>query len=1056
MLALKIVFIILAAVSLALAVIGAVSRRKNIGFIITSLLIMGCDMICIAILGVDNAGQAQNVLLPYYILHALIPATYIFMVILVDRNRKHFYFMIPACVVSLYQVAIIISQYFGRRILLFSKKIFFKNAFWVAVMDSKNDGLFFSFRSYMIAMYIQAAIGVIILILCIRKSNRIFRTRYYVFLIISAIYISAEILKYSFSIPIWMLCIVYNIISAVCLYFTGVFSRNRLREWSLDSFANDMSDGLILYDKYNDLIHINDMIRNTLDKELVEEFRNIDKLTSWLEENRDPENEGIVKYISDDEERFFRVTVKEIGGSNSKVGTLYILHDNTNTITRIKAMERANEELERASRMKSDFLANMSHEIRTPMNAVIGMAEIAIREDDHSRIIDSLLQIQSSGKNLLNIINDILDYSKIESGKMEIMEEDYVPFTELQEIVNILSTRIGDKNLELYMLTKGILPHKLHADAMRIRQIIINLANNAIKFTKEGSVVIVIRCDPAGEGMVEMTVHVLDTGIGIRKEDIGKLFVSFQQLDSKRNRKVEGTGLGLAISQKLVQAMGGTIGVESEYGKGSDFWFKIPVKVTDPANDIKIEKADEKYAFVINEKDILVHEFVDEMENLRVNCRMIRSLDEYVPTGRKDYIFIEEYLYIESTRKFFTEHPDVTGVVLVGLSSEFKPAEKNVHIMHRPETTMNMVNILNGIYTDYRLVDRKKAFTIDFTAPDANILVVDDNAINISIVEGLIAPMKLKIEEADGGRQAIEKALNKDYDIIFMDHMMPEIDGVDATRQIREAREKEGRKQPVIIALSANAMEEARKLFAEAGMNDFVAKPVDVRILTAKIKEWLPPEKIIEKVETVEEDTGSEIDKVTIKVDEIDVETAVKGFGSAALFEKIAKEYYITGEGKLADIRESFTNEDWEGYTIKVHALKSSSRQIGAMALGDEAEALEKAGKAGDIETIRAETEPLLQHFAGLLNKMKEFCEDKEELSDKPLIDKELLDSLLSDMEEACDDLDMDRMEGIRDKLSEYSYDEAVAGFIKTLSRAVSDMDTDICTEIIGSIRTVL
>ncbi len=1056
MLALKIVFIILAAVSFSLAVIGAVSRRKNIGFIITSLLIMGCDMICIAVLGVNNAGQAQNVLLPYYILHALIPATYIFMVILVDRYRKYFYFMIPACVVSLYQVAIIISQYSGRRILLFSKKIFFKNAFWVAVMDSKNDGLFFSFRSYTIAMYVQALIGIIILILCIRRSNRIFRERYYVFLIIAAIYISAEILRNSFSLPIWMLCIVYNIISGISLYFTGVFSRKRLREWSLDSFANDMSDGLILYDKYNDLIHINDMIRNTLDKELVEEFRNIDKLTSWLEENRDPENEGSVKYISDDEERFFRVTVKEIGGSDSKVGTLYILHDNTNTITRIKAMERANEELERASRMKSDFLANMSHEIRTPMNAVIGMAEIAMREDDHSKIIDSLLQIQSSGKNLLNIINDILDYSKIESGKMEIMEEDYVPFTELQEIVNILSTRIGDKNLELYMLTKGILPHKLHADAMRIRQIIINLANNAIKFTREGSVVIVVRCDPAGEGMVEMTVHVLDTGIGIRKEDISKLFVSFQQLDSKRNREVEGTGLGLAISQKLVQAMGGTIGVESEYGKGSDFWFKIPVKVTDPANDIKIEKADEKYAFAINEKDILVNEFVDEMENLGVNCRMIRSLDEYVPTGRKDFIFIEEYLYIESTRKFFTEHPDVTGVVLVGLSSEFKPAEKNVHIMHRPETTMNMVNILNGKYTDYRLVDRKKAFTIDFTAPDANILVVDDNAINISIVEGLMAPMKLKIEGADGGRQAIEKALAKDYDIIFMDHMMPEIDGVDATRQIREAREKEGRKQPVIIALSANAMEEARKLFAEAGMNDFVAKPVDVRILTAKIKEWLPPEKIIEKVETVEEDTGSEIDKVTIKVDEIDVETAVKGFGSAALFEKIAKEYYITGEGKLGEIRESFTNEDWEGYTIKVHALKSASRQIGAMALGDEAEALEKAGKAGDIETIKAETDALLAHFASLLNKMKEFCEEEEEVSDKPRIEMELLDSLLSEMEEACDDLDMDRMEGIRDKLSEYSYDEAVAGFIKSLSRAVSDMDTDICTEIIGNIRAVM
>ena len=1053
MLALKIVFIILAVMCFGCAALGAISKRRNIGFIVTSLMIAGCDILCVVLLGSKNADQAKSALLPYYILHAIILVVYMLMMLLIDRIKKSGLIMIPMSVLCLYQVIIIVSQYLGRRILQFSKKIFFKSAFWVGVMDSKNSGIFMSFKSYMIALYINIAFIILILIFCIKNTNKIFRTRYIVFVTITTLYMAGEILRTAFSLPVWMLCIFYNVVAVVCLYFTSVYSRDRLREWSLDSFANDMSDGLILYDKYNDLIHINDMIRNTLDKELVEDFKDIKKLEGWIENSNDTENEGVISYSKNEEKRYFRVTVKEIGGLEAKVGTLFILHDNTNTIVRIKAMEKANAELERAAKMKSDFLANMSHEIRTPMNAVIGMAELAMREEDHSKVIDNLLQIQSSGKNLLNIINDILDYSKIESGKMEIIEEDYEPFVELQEITNVLSTRIGEKPLELYLLVKGTLPHKLHADAMRIRQIIINLANNAIKFTKEGSVVVSVRFEPTGDGVDDMTVHVVDTGIGIKKEDIDKLFTSFQQLDSKRNRSVEGTGLGLAISQRLVEAMGGEIGVESEYGKGSDFWFRIPVKVSDDTNDIEVNDAGNKFAFGINEKYILNDEFRDEMANLGVEGKIIKTLEEYVPTGKKDYIFIEEYLYIDVVKQFFTDHPEVTGIVLVGLSSEFKAYEKNVHIMHRPSTTMNMVNVLNDKFNDYRQVDRKKAFTIDFTAPDAKILIVDDNKINISIAEGLMAPLKMNVDSAGGGREAIDKGLANDYDIIFMDHMMPEIDGVDATKRIRE--EKPDPLNPVIIALSANAMEEARKLFLESGMNDFVAKPIDVKILTEKLREWLPADKIVEKTEENDSEAGEE-EKLDIHIDELDVEAAVRGFGSAGLFEKIAKEYYLSGEDKLNDILDSFTNEDWEGYTIKVHALKSSSRQIGAFALGDKAEALEKAGKAGEIDTIKAETDYLLQDFRSLLDKLEEYYGEEEDDTDKPQIEKDTLISLLDELEKACDDLDMDAMETVKERLNGYSYEDRIGGFVKSLGKAVSDMDTDICAELIGNIRMLV
>ena len=237
--------------------------------------------------------------------------------------------------------------------------------------------------------------------------------------------------------------------------------------------------------------------------------------------------------------------MQELTDNDIKIGTLYILHDHSDSHNRIMAMRRSNEELERAGRMKSDFLANMSHEIRTPMNAVIGMAELAMRESDPERVNDYLRQIQSSGKNLLNIINDILDYSKIESGKMEIIEDKYCPFEELSDIANVLSVRVGKKPVELFVLVEGLLPHMVIGDPMRIRQVLINLANNAIKFTEKGIVKISITTQKLNEDHIEFTFHVIDTGIGIKEEDKDKLFESFQQVDSKRNRSVEGTGLDL-------------------------------------------------------------------------------------------------------------------------------------------------------------------------------------------------------------------------------------------------------------------------------------------------------------------------------------------------------------------------------------------------------------------------------------------------------------------------------------------------------------------------------
>ena len=508
-------------------------------------------------------------------------------------------------------------------------------------------------------------------------------------------------------------------------------------------------------------------------------------------------------------------------------------------------MKEKSEGLAREARLKSDFLANMSHEIRTPMNAVIGMAEIAMREDLTPGARDCLNQIQKSGRNLLNIINDILDYSKIEAGKMEIVKEKYEPVKELTDIANVLATRVGDKKIELFVSVDSSIPHALQGDPMRIRQVLINLANNAIKFTYEGNVGIFVSCERVDEDNVVLKYDIMDTGIGIKEEDMEKLFVSFQQVDSKRNRSIEGTGLGLAISQRLVDAMGGQIGVNSKYGQGSDFWFTIPQKVLDKSNDLVVKDAKNKRALFLEKGTKSANVFMVEMDRFGIQKGTISNLKEYKPVSEvKDYLFFNNNLYDESLKLFLNKHPNITGIVFIDFNSEFKPDIKNLYILRRPITTQKIASLLNDDDKDTLVREEEGAFTVSFTAPDADILIVDDNPINIAIAEGLLSTMNMKIDTAMSGQEAIDMIKKKDYDIVFMDHMMPEMDGVDATKIIRETMKSA--EELVIIALTANAVEEAKQQFFEVGMNDFVAKPIEIKELVSKIRKWLPEDKIID------------------------------------------------------------------------------------------------------------------------------------------------------------------------------------------------------------------
>lgn len=592
-------------------------------------------------------------------------------------------------------------------------------------------------------------------------------------------------------------------------------------------------------------------------------------------------------------------------------------------------IEQAKEAVDYAAKLKSDFLANMSHEIRTPMNGVIGMAELALREELTTKARKYVSQIHTSGKSLLAIINDILDFSKIESGKMDIITDNYIVREMVSDAISLVQKKANEKGIKLVVNIDDNVPPILVGDSMRIHQVLLNLINNAVKFTDKGSVTIDILCKPDSGNNIILTCNVTDTGIGIAKENKNKLFASFQQVDSKRNRSVEGTGLGLAISKQLIMLMDGEIGVESTLGEGSKFWFSLPQQIS----HVKIE-------------DLTISE------------------DE----------------------------------------------------------------------------DTK------FIAPDARILVVDDNEVNLTVAIGLIEPLKIQVDSALSGIEALKKIASNSYDIIFMDHMMPEVDGIETTITIRQEHEEYD--DVPIIALTANAVEGSKEMYLSAGMNDYISKPVDNKVILRMIRKWLPEEKIIE----IDDASVDELPETTLKIDGLDVEQAIRMLGSEKVYMTVLKHYYKAAKRKALSIKNLYETQDWHNYTIEVHALKSSSKQIGAIALGNLAAELEEAGNAIDLAKLHSDTDRLLQMYEQTRLTLEQLFDSKDEVNDKAKLDAESLKQYLAMMNNAFDELDETEMSRIMDELNLYSYDADIDDLLNKLGEAIENIDVDAGAEYVSQI----
>ncbi len=688
---------------------------------------------------------------------------------------------------------------------------------------------------------------------------------------------------------------------------------------------------------------------------------------------------------------------------------------------------------------QSDFLANISHEMRTPLNAVLGTAEIALRRDMSDEMREYLHQIKSSAHHLLMIINDILDFSKIETGEMSIVPVDYEPLSLINDVAGIVNNQIGSKNIEFTIDVPPDLPLSLKGDNVRIQQVLINLLNNAVKFTKSGNVSLKISTRPISDKNVMLIASVSDTGCGISQENIGRLFKMFRQIDSKRNRNVEGTGLGLAISKKLLGLMDGTISVESEPGKGSTFTFEVPQEITREERSV-VQSAPAGTVVCI----LLGNQYL--RQSVETAVREIGAVAVSIDNpllGDKAYI-IADYELLDDAKELIARNPELKCILIDRFDSTAYSDNDNITIIRKPVYSFSLSAAM-GIGEKFTHSDDTES-DVSFTAPEAYVLIVDDNDINRAIAKGVIEPLGMQVDLAASGAECIEKVRNFRYDIIFMDHMMPEMDGIEAAHIIKQRFPSYA--DVPIIALTANAAGDAREMFLREGMSDFIAKPISLRTITNKIRRWLPSEKIIPVSKS---ENKAQPQRILPDIPELDLKSAMELMGSEKLLLNVIEQYYRSIDKNIAKINASYENGNTELLTIEFHSLKSTSKQIGANKLSQMAKDLETAGKNNNNIYISENIEKFLDEYKTMKNVLSAYFGNK----DNENAENQDIKPLLDELSDALSDMDALQIDDVLEKISQNTSDSDKTYF-DGIKAAIDDCDFDKAESILSKWNSTL
>ncbi len=622
------------------------------------------------------------------------------------------------------------------------------------------------------------------------------------------------------------------------------------------------------------------------------------------------------------------------------------VHEVTDMIDKIQEEAKLQEDLrvaQKASEAKSTFLSNMSHEIRTPINAVLGLNEMILRESEEPVTIKHAVDIKNAGNTLLSLVNDILDFSRIEAGKMEILPVQYELSSTMNDLVNMIAARAEEKDLDVIVHVEETIPHLLYGDEVRIKQCVTNILTNAVKYTESGSVTLNVSSRSLSEDEIALRFQVIDTGIGIKEEDLEKLFSPFERIEEIRNRTIEGTGLGMSIVKKILAMMDTKLEVKSVYGEGSDFSFEVKQKVCDPE-----------------------------------------------PIGD----FEENY---------------------------------------------------------NRAVENAERYREAFHAPEAKVLIVDDTKMNLTVIEGLLQQTLLQITTAQSGKETLELTAKERYDVILLDHRMPEMDGIETLEVLRKTASNPNRETPV-IALTANAVAGAREMYLEAGFSDYLTKPIDAVKLEKTLVAFLPAEKLIlpndprfaansshripeegvdpngylkgksgDAQHPLAKESDRQIHEILLKCTGIQLKEAVRNCGREAILYDAIKEFLIALPSKSAQIAQYAEEKDYRNYTVLVHALKSSARLIGAKELSEQAAYLENCGNEGNEREIEEKTPELLTLYRSYQEKLSPVNPQTSRAEmEKPLITKEEFEEALMGMKEFVEAYDFDSADKILKMLEGY------------------------------------